>query len=111
MGKQHRDPFPRRNAWRDKEVLQLIHSDICGPINPVSNGGKRYFITFIDDYSRKTWIYFLEEKCEAFVMFKTFKALVEKSMGKAIKILRTDRGGEYNSQKFASFCAMYGIHR
>lgn len=46
MGKQHRDPFPRRNAWRAKEVLQLIHSDICGPINPVSNDRKRYFITF-----------------------------------------------------------------
>ena len=58
-GKQHRDPFPKGKTCRAKKVLELIHSDLCGPINPTSNSGKHYFITFIDDYSLKTWVYFL----------------------------------------------------
>ncbi|XP_020421230.1 uncharacterized protein LOC18775571 [Prunus persica] len=109
VGKQHRDSFPQGKAWRAEQILQLVHSDICGPINPTSNGNKRYFITFIDDYSRKTWIYFLQEKSEAFVVFKSFKARVEKESGKYIQILRTDSGGEFNSHNFASFCELHGI--
>lgn len=111
VGKQHRNPFPIAGAWRAKKILQLVHSDICGPINPVSNGHKRYFITFTDDFSRKTWVYFMEHKSEALGLFKSFKTLVEKESGKEIKILRTDRGGEYNSSAFMSFCASYGIRR
>jgi len=53
IGKQHRSQFAKGKSWRANGVLELVHSDICGPINPISNGGKRYFITFIDDYSRK----------------------------------------------------------
>ena len=60
VGKQHRSQFPKSKSWRAKEVLGLVHSDICGPITPISNGGKKYFITFIDDYSRKTWVYILQ---------------------------------------------------
>jgi transposase InsO family protein len=89
----------------------LVHSDICGPINPASNGNKRYFITFIDDYSRKTWVYFLQEKSEACVLFKRFKAQVEKESGNSIKVFRTDRGGEFNSHDFATFCEMHEIQR
>ena len=59
FGKQHRDPFPKKSTWRAELPLQLIHSDLCGPIQPISNSNKRYFITFIDDCSRKTWVYFL----------------------------------------------------
>ena len=59
VGKQHRTQFPHGKSWRAKGVLELIHSDICGPISPFSNGGKRYLITFIDDYTKKTWVYFL----------------------------------------------------
>lgn len=89
----------------------MVHSDICGPITPTSNGNKRYFISFIDDYSRKTWVYFLQAKSEAFATFKSFKALVENEAGRAIKVLRTDRGGEFNSQEFSNFCEMNGIRR
>ena len=59
VSKQHRNPFPHGKSWRASRPLELIHSDLCGPINPSSNGGKRYIITFIDDFSRKTWAYFL----------------------------------------------------
>lgn len=91
--------------------LELVHSNLCGPINPTSNGGKRYIITFIDDFSRKIWVYFLQEKSEAFASFKHFKALAEKEVGLPIKILRTDRGGEYNSLEFTEFCKDHGIKR
>ena len=91
--------------------MELVHSDICGPIIPNSNGSKRYIITFIDDYSHKIWVYFLQEKSEAFEAFKSYKALVEKEVGNPIKVLRTDRGGEYNSHEFANFCENHGIRR
>ena len=84
-------------------MLQLVHSDLCGPINPSSNGGKRYIITFIDDFSRKTWVYFLQAKSDAFEAYKSFKIMVEKEVVSQIKVLRTDRGGEYNSQEFSTF--------
>ena len=109
LGKQHRDPFPVRKGKRARFPLEIVHSDICGPITPVSFGKKRYFITFIDDYSRKTWVYFLEEKSEALAAFQKFKALVEKESGHYIKILRTDRGGEYSSGKFLQFTQQEGI--
>jgi transposase InsO family protein len=110
-GKQQRDAIPKQAKWRASEKLQLIHSDICGPINPISNGGKRYFITFTDDYCRKTWVYFMKEKSEAFATFKTYKALVENESGCMIKCLRTDRGGEYTSNEFSDFCNIHGIKR
>ena len=58
VGKQQRNQFPKGKSWRAKNVLELVHSDLCSPINPSSNGGKRYIITFIDDFSRYTWVYF-----------------------------------------------------
>jgi transposase InsO family protein len=110
-GKQQRNSFPKESTWRATQVLQLIHSDICGPITPVSNSNKRYIITFIDDYSRKVWAYFLVTKSEAFTVFKMFKNHVEKETGLCIHSLRTDRGGEFLSQEFAVFCDEHGIRR
>ena len=83
--------------------MELVHSDICGPINPSSNGGKRYVITFIDDYSRKTWVHFLQEKSEAFSAFKSFKTHVENEVESTIKTFCTDRGGEFCSKEFEVF--------
>ncbi|KAL4295185.1 hypothetical protein GQ457_12G009340 [Hibiscus cannabinus] len=106
-----RDSFPKGKAWRASKQLELVHSNICGPLNPISNGGKRYFITFTDDFNRKSWVYFPHEKSEAFVAFKSFKPLVEKEVGMPIKVLHSDRGGEYLSQEFISFCDSNGIHK
>ena len=79
---------------------------------PVTSlGGCSYYMTFIDDFSRKTWIYFLKKKDEAFMWFRTFKALVENLTGKKIKILRTDNGIEYEMNKFKKFCREAGIKR
>jgi hypothetical protein len=111
VGKQHRDSIPRQANWRATKKLELVHSDICGPINPQSNGGNRYFITFTDDYTRKTWIYFLHEKSGAFDVFKQFKSLVETESSCLIQCLRSDRGGEYTSNEFKEFCSSAGIKR
>jgi transposase InsO family protein len=79
-----------------------------------SIGGKyRYYISFIDDFSRKTWIYFLKGKTSEEVLrkFQEFKVLVENQSGKKIKVLRSDNGGEYTSHAFKKFCAGAGIKR
>ena len=111
VGKQSRNPIPKKSSWRAKEVLELIHSDICGPITPVTTSGVRYVLCFIDDHSRKAWAYFLKEKSEAFSYFKEFKKKVETETEKLIKCLRTDRGGEYTSTEFSEFCKEHGIRR
>jgi Integrase core domain len=100
LDKQHWLPFLKGQSWREKQPLQLAHTDICGSLVPVSHGGNNYFITFIDDYSRKTWVYFLKEKSAAFEVFKSFKNLVENESGYKIKTLRSNRGGEYTSKRF-----------
>jgi transposase InsO family protein len=111
IAKQHRKSFPQESNWRASHVLQLVHSDICGPMNPTSNSNKRYFITFTDDFSRKTWVYFLKEKSEAIEMFRKFKARVEKEAKQHIQCLRTDHGGEYTSSEFVNVCESNGIKR
>ena len=110
-GKQHREIMPKKAIWRASEKLELIYSDICGPISPTSNGGKRYLICFIDDFSRKAWVYFLVYKAYAFATFKQFKSGIEKQSGLRIKCLRTDRGGEFTSSEFNEFCKDSGIKR
>ncbi|KAK4394765.1 Retrovirus-related Pol polyprotein from transposon TNT 1-94 [Sesamum angolense] len=74
-----------------------------------SHEQNRYFILFIDDYSRMTWVYFMREKSEVFKVFKKFKNLVEKQSGRSIKVLRSDRGKEYNNSEFDKFCEEEGI--
>lgn len=111
VGKQKRDSFSKKSLWRASHILKLVHADICGPITPISNRHKRYLLSFIDDYSRKMWSYFLSEKSEAFTMFKYYKALVEKETGSSIYCLRTDRGGEFTSIEFNDLCKAHGIKR
>jgi transposase InsO family protein len=103
--------MPKKANWRASEKLQLIHSDLCGPITPTTVSNKRYILTFIDDFSRKTWLYLLAEKGETFEKFKHFKTKVEKETGMSIRCLRSDRGGEYTSQVFQEFCSTQGIKR
>ncbi|KAG7557256.1 Reverse transcriptase RNA-dependent DNA polymerase [Arabidopsis suecica] len=110
-GKQHREAMAKKSSWRASRQLQLVHSDICGPITPISHSGKRYILSFIDDFTRKTWVYLLHEKSEAFATFKIFKASVEKEINGFIACLRTDRGGEFTSNEFGEFCKSHGISR
>ncbi|KAK2990141.1 hypothetical protein RJ640_007543 [Escallonia rubra] len=111
VGKQHRHSFPKESISRAKAPLELIHTDVCGPIDLTSLGKNKYFLLFIDDYSRKTWVYFLKQKSEVFSTFKRFKALVEQQNGYQIKAMRSDRGGEFISKEFKAFCEENGIRR
>ena len=77
VGKQHRSQFPKGKSWRAKDVLELVHSDICGPINPSSNEGKRYLICFIDDFSRKTWVIFYRKNQKRFLHLKASKQVLK----------------------------------
>eukprot|EP00253_Pinus_taeda_P026414 PITA_26414 len=77
LGKQHRESFPSGKSIRTKAPLEIIHSDLCGPMQAASLAGNQYFLTFIDDFTGKTWLYFLKNKSEVFEKFKNFKALVE----------------------------------
>ncbi|GLU15868.1 hypothetical protein SLE2022_323240 [Rubroshorea leprosula] len=109
LGKQSRKSFPKQSQSRATRPLQLVHTDVCGPITPCSFGKNKYFLLFIDDYSRKTWVYFLKEKSEVFKCFQNFKALVEKESGFKIQALRSDRGGEFTSKEFQEFYAANGV--
>lgn len=107
-GKMVTRPF-KAKGYRAKEPLELIHSDLCGPMSIQARGGYEYFVTFTDDYSRYGYIYLLRHKSECFDKFKTYKAEVEKRLGKSIKSLRSDRGGEYLSNEFLDYLSESGI--
>ncbi|KAL8140605.1 hypothetical protein V2J09_006626 [Rumex salicifolius] len=83
------------SANRSTDVLELIHSDICEPFPTAAWNGQQYFITFIDDYSRYGYIYLIREKSQSLDVFKSYKAEVELQLGKKIKAVKSDRGGEY----------------
>ncbi len=82
---------------------------MVGPFLVPSFGKSRYALTFIDDYSRFTWVFFMAHKSEAFQKFLNFKAQVEKKSRKAIKVLRTNNGGEYVNSRLIDFCTQEGI--
>lgn len=107
--KQSRLPFVTEAPKRASAALQVVHSDICGPFEVPSLGGSKYFITFVDEFTRMLWLYTLKLKSEALDVFKRFKVLIEKESDKSIKILRTDGGGEYTSKDFEAFCTSQGI--
>ena len=109
QAKQPRKPFKGLEEKRDLAPLDLIHSDLCEMNGLLTRGGKRYFMTLIDDATRYFHIYLLKTKDEAFHYFKIFRAEVENQIERKTKRLRDDCGGEYISNEFFQFCAEYGI--
>ncbi|GJZ19516.1 retrotransposon protein, putative, ty1-copia subclass [Tanacetum coccineum] len=107
-GKMTKKPFPHTNE-RAKDLLGIIHTNVCGPLRHVSRQGASYFITFTDDYSRYGYVYLLKHKHEVFETFKVFKNEVENQLEKTIKAIRSDRGGEYISQEFKDYLKANGI--
>ncbi|GJY96432.1 retrovirus-related pol polyprotein from transposon TNT 1-94 [Tanacetum coccineum] len=107
--KQHRLKFKISNS-RSVYVLELVHSDVWqAPVQ--SLGGANYFVSFIDDYSRRCWVYPIKKKSDVFEVFKVYKAWVELDTRKKIKCLRTDNGGEYTGDEFDTFYMQEGIKR
>jgi transposase InsO family protein len=110
MGKYTKTAFPNSDSMTGG-ILDLIHSNVCGPMSSPSLSGYKYYVTFIDDHSRKTWIYFMKTKDEVFSRFQEFKALVENQIGRKIRTLISNNGGEYTSKAFKDFYAGAGIKR
>ena len=108
-GKMHANPFPLSENCAT-ELLELIHSDVH-QIGITSPSGYNYWISFIDDFSRYKVLVPLKHKSDAFSAFKSYKAYAEKQLGKSIKCLRDDKGGEYMSNEFNSYLDACGIVR
>jgi len=107
-GKQHKVSFKSHPPSRKSELLELVHSDLCGPMRTKTFGGGLYFVTLIDDYSRKLWVYVLKTKDQVLGVFKQFQASVERDTGKKLKCVHIDNGGEYCGP-FDEYCRQQGI--
>ena len=98
-----------KSVVRNTELLKLIHSDLCEFEGILTRGGNRYIITFIDDFSKYTTIYWLKNKSDSFEKFQGFLKEVENQFSRKIKRIRGDRGREYESSAFNSFVQSLGI--
>jgi transposase InsO family protein len=110
FGKAHQLPF-KESEYRSKTPLELIHSDVFGPVKQTSLGGMRYMVTFIDDFSRYVWVFFMKEKSETFTKFKEFVEKIEGELSKKVKCIRTDNGREYLSHEFTNYLKDHKIRR
>ena len=110
-GRQHREHFPKLSETRAEKPRIRVHTDTMGPMQQESLGGSRYTLVFTDDYSRKSWAYFLKHKSETFSKFRELKKKLELETGNQLCFLRSDRGGEYASNEFKIFCSQNGIHQ
>src|SRR3954462_11916891 len=107
-GKMTKTPFSGMME-RATDLLEIIHTDVCGPISVASRGGYRYVLTFTDDLSRYGYIYFMIHKSETFEKFKEFQNEVDHHHNRKIKFLRSDRRGEYLSYEFGEHLKKCGI--
>ena len=109
-GKQHRIKFAS-NTKQSEGILELVHSDVWRLAFVSARDGARYLVTFIDDFSRRVWVYLIREKSEVFVQFKAWRVEVKKEVGQPVKCLRSDNGGEYTSLEFRRYYEENGIKR
>ncbi|KAL4123352.1 hypothetical protein QTP88_015548 [Uroleucon formosanum] len=107
-GKQHREPFTLSNTKTTKPG-QLIHSNICGPMEENSLGGKRYFVIFKDDYSNYTYVYFMSQKSEIKNKFELFLNTVKNQLNISVITLRSDCGLEYKNTEVKVLLDKFGI--
>ncbi|KAJ9544024.1 hypothetical protein OSB04_023731 [Centaurea solstitialis] len=107
-GKMTKQPFNKENE-RATDLLEIIHTDVCGPSSHVARGGYRYFINFTDDFSRYGYVYLMRHKSESFERFREFQNEIQNKLGRKIKFLRSDRGGEYLSDEFDNHLMECGI--
>jgi len=107
VGKQTRVSFKKHHPFRKFKLLKLMYSDVCDPLKVKSFSSALYFVTFIDHYSRKLWIYALKTKDQVLEMFKEFHVLVERQSDK-LKCIRTDNGGDYCGP-FDVYCKQHSI--
>ena len=107
--KQTRKPFKGSYEVQTTGKLQIVHSDVCGPMSVALVGGAKYFVSFTDDFTRYCRVYFLKRKSEVFEKFKQYEAKVTTCTGQRIQTLRTDNGGKYTSAEFEAYLRSRGI--
>lgn len=110
LGKQHRLSFGK-GIHLSTHKLDYVHSDLWGPEKCPTHGNNRFFLSIVDDYTRRVWVYLLKTKDEAFTRFKEWKTLEENQVGKSLKGLRTDNGLEFCNEEFDNYCKDHGILR
>jgi len=108
LGKHSKQSFHDSHS-RAHRKLELIHSDLCGPMPIPSANGNKYIMTFIDDYTRICWVYLLKNKSDAFQTFKNFHKWIENDAQSHIGSIRTDNGKEYTSNEFENYLRQHGI--
>ncbi|KAL2242583.1 UNVERIFIED_CONTAM: Retrovirus-related Pol polyprotein from transposon TNT 1-94 [Sesamum indicum] len=114
MGKHHRVHFPTSpspNPSMSTCILDYVHADVWGPSNVTTHGGNRYFLSIIDNYSRKVFVFLMKHKSEVFDKFEKWKIFVENQTSRKLKSLRTDNGLEFCNQQFSEMCDKFGIRR
>ena len=109
LGKMHALPFPRRTSPPSTAPLQLVHTDLCGPFRVATPAGHRYFITFIDDYSKYTVVRLLRRKSHASQAVKDFHEEYTKALGLPLKVMRSDNGGEYVNDDLQNWLKDRGV--
>lgn len=109
QGKMHRKQFPKMSESKTSEVMDLVHTDICGPMRTKTIGGRRYFLTFIDDYSKYTVVYIIRNKFEALEKLEEYVEMAKTQFNKKPKILRSDNGGEYTGKRVRAYLKRNGI--
>jgi Integrase core domain/GAG-pre-integrase domain len=108
LGKLTRLPFNLSTSKSDKP-FDLIHSDVWGPASIVSFNGYKYFVLFIDEFSKTTWLYLLKNKSEVFLKFQEFYNFVENQYNAKVKVFRSDNETEFINQNFTEFFKQKGV--
>lgn len=109
FAKHHRLPSTPRVKKRVNSPFELVHSDVWGPSPVVSKTGVQYFVSFVDDFSRTTWLYFMKNRSELFSHFTAFCAEIQTQFGTNVRILRSDNAKEYFSEPFTTYMTQNGI--
>lgn len=109
LGKQTRKPHHTSQRVKVNKIGEMIHTDVCGPMNVESPRGSRYFVLFKDDLSGYRTVFFMRHKSEVYEKFRAYKAMVETQTGNRIKRFRSDNGKEYVNKVFESFLKEHGI--
>ncbi|KRT78250.1 hypothetical protein AMK59_6683 [Oryctes borbonicus] len=107
-GKMSRLPFGTRS--KAKRLLEIVHSDVAGPITPLTHDGGKYFVSFIDDFSNFVTVYIIKNKGDVFSCFKEYAIMMQSKFDARISVLRSDNGREYISDEFKTFCRENGIY-